>query len=50
MNDNKIQLKEWAELDCDTVDFDELENKLSSELEGQMADLEDLENEKRKNR
>ena len=48
MNDNKIQLKEWAELDCDTVDFDELENKLSSELEGQMADLEGLENDREK--
>ena len=43
MNDIKKQLDEWAELDCDAVDFDELESKLDSELEEQMADLEGLE-------
>ena len=48
MNDNKLQLKEWAELDCDTVDFDELESKLDSELEVQLTDLEGLELDKEK--
>ena len=43
MNEKKNQLEEWAELDCDSVDFDELESKLDSELEEQMADLEGLE-------
>lgn len=43
MNENKKQLEEWAELDTDSMDFDELESKLDSELEEQMADLEGLE-------
>lgn len=43
MNKNDNQLLEWAELDCDSIDFDELESKLDSELEEQMADLERLE-------
>ena len=43
MNENKKQFEKWAEIDCDAVDFDELENKLDSELEEQMADLEELE-------
>lgn len=43
MNKNLIQLEEWAQLDCDTVNFDELESKLDSELEEQMADLKGLE-------
>lgn len=42
MNDNKNELEEWATLDCDAVDFDELENKLDSDLEEQMADLKGL--------
>lgn len=48
MNDTEIKLKEWAELDCDTVDLDELESKLDSELEEQMIDLESLENDREK--
>lgn len=43
MNKNQNQLNEWAELDCDSIDFDDLESKLNSELEEQMADLEGLE-------
>lgn len=43
MNKNQNQLHEWAELDCDSIDFDDLESKLNSELEEQMADLEGLE-------
>ena len=43
MDNYKKQLDKWAELDCDTVDFDELENKLESELEEQMTDLQGLE-------
>lgn len=43
MNQNKDLLEQWSQIDCDTVDFDELENKLESELEEQMADLTDLE-------
>lgn len=46
INNNRIQLKEWAELDCDTVDFNKLESKLESQLEEQMADLEGLKNER----
>ena len=48
MNDTEIKLKEWAELDCDTVDLDELESKLDSELEEQMIDLESLEKDREK--
>ena len=43
MNNNKQQLEEWAELDCDSVDFDELERRLESELEEQIDDLKGLE-------
>jgi hypothetical protein len=48
MNDNKKQLEEWAELDCDAADFDELESKLESELEEQMSDLKGLEEDREK--
>ena len=48
MNNNRTQLNEWSELDCDIVGFDELENKLDSQLEEQMADLEDLEKDREK--
>ena len=48
MNDNKNELEKWAEIDCDAFDFDELENKLESELEEQMADLEELELDEKK--
>lgn len=43
MNISKNQLEEWAELDSDAVNFDDLESKLESELEKQMSDLECLE-------
>lgn len=43
MNDKDNQLQEWAELDCDSMNFDELEKKLNSELEEQLADLKGLE-------
>lgn len=43
MNDKNNQLQEWTELDCDSMNFDELEKKLNSELEEQMADLKGLE-------
>lgn len=46
MNENKKQLEEWAELDTDSIDFDDLESKLDSELEEQMADLEGLESDR----
>ena len=42
MNNNKQQLEEWAELECDSVDFEELESKLESELKEQMEDLHEL--------
>lgn len=48
MNANKKQLEEWAELDTDSIDFDDLESKLDSELEEQMADLEGLEADREK--
>ena len=48
MNENKKQLEEWAELDTDSIDFDDLESKLDSELEEQMADLEGLEDDREK--
>lgn len=48
MNQNKEQLEQWSQIDCDAVDFDELENKLESELEEQMADLTDLEKDREK--
>lgn len=43
MNHKNNQLQEWTELDCDSMNFDELEKKLNSELEEQMADLKGLE-------
>ena len=43
MNDNKKQLEEWSNIDCDAVDFDELESRLDSDLEEQIADLAGLE-------
>lgn len=48
MNENKIDFKEWSELDCDAINFDELENTLELQLEEQMADLGALEEEKSK--
>ena len=48
MNENKKQLEEWAELDTDSIDFDDLESKLDSVLEEQMADLEGLEADREK--
>ena len=38
MNQNVNNLQQWAEMDIDNVDFDEIESKLDSELEEQMAD------------
>ena len=46
MIDNKQQFEEWSELDCDSIDFEDLESKLDAELEEQMSDLEGLENDK----
>lgn len=43
MNDNKKQLEDWSNIDCDAVDFDELESRLESDLEDQMSDLVGLE-------
>ena len=43
MNDNKKQLEDWSNIDCDAVDFDELESRLESDLEEQMSDLVGLE-------
>lgn len=48
MNYSKNQLEEWAELDSDAVNFDDLESKLESELEEQMSDLEGLEHDREK--
>lgn len=48
MNEIIKQLEEWAELDTDSIDFDDLESKLDSELEEQMADLEGLEADREK--
>lgn len=48
MNGNKQQLEKWAELDCDSVNFDDLESKLTSELEEQMSDLVLLEQDREK--
>ena len=42
MNENRNQLEEWSELDCDSVNFEELESKLESDLEEQMEDLNGL--------
>lgn len=43
MNENRNLLEEWSELDCDSVNFEELESKLESDLEEQMEDLKGLE-------
>jgi hypothetical protein len=43
MNEKEILFKEWSKMDCDSFDFDELESRLESELEEQMADLAGLE-------
>lgn len=40
MNDK--QFEEWSKLDCDSVNFEELESKLESDLEEQMNDLNGL--------
>lgn len=48
MNYSKNQLEEWAELDSDAVNFDDLESKLESELEEQMSDLDALEHDREK--
>lgn len=48
MNSNKIQFNEWAEIDCDAPDFDDLESKLESELIEQITDLEGLEKDREK--
>ena len=42
MNQNDNDLQQWAEMDVDNIDFDELESKLESELEEQMEDLKGL--------
>lgn len=42
MNQNDNNLQQWAEMDVDNIDFDELESKLESELEEQMEDLKGL--------
>lgn len=47
MNDNK-QMQQWSEIDCDDVNFDNLEQKLESEFEEQMSDLEILEKDRAK--
>lgn len=44
MIDNKQQFEEWSELDCDSIDFEDLESKLDAELKEQLSDLEGLEN------
>ena len=43
MNKNEVQFQSWSELDCDVVDFDDLESKLEAELEEKMLDLDVLE-------
>lgn len=43
MNQNENNLQQWADMDADNVDFDELESKLESELAEQMDDLNGLE-------
>lgn len=48
MNNNKVQFEEWAVLDCDSINIDELESKLNSELEEQMSDLSGLEKDREK--
>ena len=48
MNFESNDFQEWSEMDCDTVDFNELESKLEAELEEQMSELKDLEIEREK--
>ena len=48
MNLESNDFQRWSEMDCDGVDFDELESKLEAELEEQMSELKDLELEKEK--
>lgn len=51
MNENAKQLQElqeWSELDCDTVDFDDLENHLKVQLQEQLAELDILEQDREK--
>ena len=43
MNQNDNNLQQWADMDVDSVNFDELESKLESDLEEQMDDLKGLE-------
>lgn len=43
LNKNKTQYEEWSNIDCDAVDFDELERKLDSDLEEHFSDLKCLE-------
>ena len=49
MNQNEEQqlseLEKWADVDCDSVDFDALEEKLEADLEEQLEDLKLLEEE-----
>ena len=48
MKNNKEVLQQWAELDIDTVDFNELEKSFEHELAEHFADLSALENEREK--
>lgn len=42
--DRKIyELQKWADEDCESIDLDDLEEKLESDLEEQMQDLQNLE-------
>jgi hypothetical protein len=43
MDNNKNQLEEWSEIDCDSISFDDLESKLKSELKDQLDELNGLE-------
>ena len=42
------ELEKWADIDCDNVDFDALEEKLEADLEEQLGDLKFLEEEHEK--
>lgn len=42
-NKNKTQYDEWSNIDCNAIDFDELERKLDSDLEERFSDLKGLE-------
>ena len=48
MNLESNDFQRWSEMDCDGVDFDELESKLEAELEEQMSELKNLELEREK--